>query len=368
MLARKANYLADVCNHEVTVITTSQNNRPPFYPASQRVHTIDLGIDYEAIMSMPLIRRINARLNARRTHKERLSAALHDLRPDITVSMFTHEMSFLPSINDGSKKVLELHFSKNFRKLDAKSNNAPLVIRAVNAILDHADRRHINEYDKFVVLTGRDAADWGGKYRNITVIPNPSTFKPSQCERTGSHRALAVGRLCAQKGFDMLVESWSRLPESLRQEWALDIVGSGPDDSKLRHLIEAKGLGNSVSILPPTNEIRELYLDHGIFCFPSRYEGFGLSLMEAMSLGAAVVAFDCPCGPSEMISDGENGFLVPPDDIDGFSNRLQRLMTDTDLRDDMGKRAVETINNHFSEQVVMKKWDSLFAELKSSKQ
>lgn len=363
VLTRKANYLADIMDWEVTIITSNQNNRPPFYDISPRVRTIDLGIDYEAIMRQTLFKRIRSRLKAKKAHKKKLTATLLQLKPDICVSMFTHEMTFLPTIKDGSKKVLELHFSKSFRYLDAQSNNTPSLLRLINSFLDWNDRRHIRKYDRFVVLSNRDAADWGKKYSNMTVISNPSTFVATDTMKEDSRKVLAVGRLCAQKGFDMLIDAWGMLPEATRAGWSLDIVGSGPDRSKLQDKIEANRVGGSVSILPPTRDVKELYRNHSIFCFPSRYEGFGLSLMEAMSFGTASIAFDCPCGPSEMIIDGVNGILVKPGDISGFSGALQRMMSDARMRSSMGLRGAQSIKENFSEEVIMKKWLDLFEKL-----
>lgn len=369
VLAKKTSYLADVMNWDVSIITTSQHERPSFYALSDKIVTLDLGIDYEAIMRQPLLKRITSRLAAKKRHKERLESALNKLKPDVTVSMFTHEMTFLPSIKDGSKKILELHFSKDFRVLDAKSNNTPLLLRTINAVLDSNDRRHINEYDRFVVLSNRDAADWGSQYPRISVIPNPSTFDTTVAnQKAMTRKALAVGRLCPQKGFDMLVKAWGMLPDRLKTKWTLDIVGSGPDYANLRHLIDSAGLNQSITILPPTKDVKELYQSHSIYCFPSRYEGFGLSLMEAMSFGAASVAFDCPCGPSEMIDNGENGFLVTPGDIPGFAAGLERLMDDEILRSSIGDKAALTIKSRFSEEVVMRQWVTLFEGLKNTEQ
>lgn len=363
VLAKKANYLSDILNWEVTVITTSQHTRSSFYTLSKRINTIDLGINYDEMMTLPLLSRIASRLKAKKRHKRALQEVLEDIRPDITVSMFTHEMSFLPSIPAGGRKVLELHFSKNFRALDDCSNNRPMLLRLINRILDCQDRRQIRKYDRFVVLSERDAHDWGVRYGNMSVISNPSTFEDTTLTDYKNKKALAIGRLCPQKGFDMLVKIWSLLPEKLKEEWHLDIVGSGPDYDKLSQLISGLGLSKSISILPPSKDVSKLYQTHSIFCFPSRYEGFGLSLMEAMSFGLATVAYDCPCGPSEMIANGKNGYLVAVDNLNVFKSRLQTLMENEDYRCRLGKSAQNDIVIRFSENTIMEQWTNLFNEL-----
>lgn len=364
VLSVKANYIADVLGWDVVIVTTSQKGREPFYSFSSKIKTIDLGINYDDIEKMPLIKRIRARLKAKVIHKQRLRKVLLEEKADIVVSMFTHEMSFLPHIKDGSKKILELHFSKNFRQLDGKYNKKPTFIRLLNIILDSKDRKSIPLYDRFIVLSEKDAQAWGAKYKNLKVISNPTTFKKPSLTDITCNKVLAVGRLCPQKGFDTLISAWGIIPESLRHKWHLDIIGGGPDRNKLESQIKEAGLSDSINIHPPTDNIISQLTTHSIFCFPSRYEGFGLSLMEAMSTGMACVAFDCPCGPSEMITDNYNGFLISEqDDAHRFSIKLQSLMQSYDLRVKLGEKARTTISNKFSEEEIMKKWEEVFNEL-----
>lgn len=366
VLAQKANYLADILEWEVTIITSSQKGRQPFYNFSRRIRMIDLGINYDDIQILPLIRRIRQRIKANKLHKQKLKNVLLSLKPDFTISMFTHEMSFLYKIKDGSKKILELHFSKNFRDLDAISNGRPMLYRYINRVLDFTNRLDINYYDKFVVLTHRDAQDWGEHYKNIQVISNPCSFSPSERTDSNSKKALAMGRLCAQKGFDILIEAWNRLPKELRSTWHLDIVGSGPDEQIIRNRISEYRLDEYVSVIPARKDVENLYLSHSIFAFPSRYEGFGLALLEAMSFGLAPIANNCPCGPSEIIENGVNGFLI--DEIGSsidFSDRLKKIMQDHELRNEMGRKSQNLISTKFSTAVIMSQWVKLFNELKT---
>nr|MBD5376417.1 glycosyltransferase family 4 protein [Bacteroides sp.] len=367
VLSIKANYLADKLGYEVMVVTTSQRSRKPFYSFSERIKFVDLGIDYEEIKMQPLVKRIKARIAAKRKHRRLLTDLLKEYRPDITVSMFTHEMTFLPSIKDGSKKVLELHFSKQFRTLDARSNGVSFTMRAINHILDYLDRRAIRAYDQFVVLSKMDAADWGKGYKNMTIISNPLSFEPlgSELSNLDTKRALAIGRLCPQKGFDTLLKVWATIPAEVRDKWTLDIVGSGPDEQVLRKAILEYNLGESVKILPPVQDVQSLYRTHSIFCFPSRYEGFGMAILEAMSFGLPPVSFNCPCGPAEIIDDKFNGFLIKQNDIHSFANALIQLMESPNLRSDMGSRAHKKATERFSVESTMNKWHNTFEHLRN---
>lgn len=363
VLCQKANYISDILGYDVTIITSSQKGRNPFYSISKQIKQIDLGIDYESIMSLPLHKRIIARIKAKKTHKILLRKTLLDIKPDITISMFTHEMSFLPYINDGSKKVLELHFSKNFRKLDAQSNNRSLAIRTINTLLDIKERRHIKQYDKFIVLSDKDAEDWGKQYKNIYTIPNPTCFKVSKVVQSKEKRILAVGRLCRQKGFDILIDIWAQISNESKKGWQLDIIGTGPDKDMLQNRINQYKLEDSVKLIANTKEIQKEYNSHSIFCFTSRYEGFGLSLAEAMSFGMAAISFDCPCGPSELIENNKSGYLINSEDVESFAEKLEFLMNNEAERITLGKQASKRIADNYSESVIMTKWEILFKEL-----
>lgn len=366
VLAQKANYLADILEWDVTIITSSQKERQPFYYYSSRIRMIDLGINYDDIQALPIAKRIFQRIKANKLHKQKLKNALLNLKPDFTISMFTHEMSFLYKIKDGSKKILELHFSKDFRHLDAISNSRPMLFRYINRIIDISNHRDINRYDKFVVLTHRDAQDWGSHYKNIQVISNPCSYSPSEKTDSNCKKVLAIGRLCSQKGFDILVDAWNLLPKELKSTWHLDIVGSGPDKQIIKNRISEYNLDEFISVTPARKDVENLYLSHSIFCFPSRYEGFGLALLEAMSFGLAPIANNCPCGPSEIIENGVNGFLIEKIDspID-FSDKLQILMQNYGLRNEMGSKSQNLISTKFSTEAIMSQWVKLFNELQT---
>lgn len=363
VLARKVNYFADKAGHNIYIVTTCQKGRPSFYKMSDSVKYIDLGIDYESIAELPVLKRIIARQKAARIHKSKLEKVLMELKPDITISMYTHEMKFLPDIKDGSKKILELHFSKNFRRLDAKANNKSYLLRKIGDVLDIQERKRIKKYDKFVVLSNRDAIDWGKEYHNIEIISNPSTFEPEYVADSKAKKVVAVGRLCKQKGFDMLIDAWVEINPEIRNGWSLDIVGSGPDKPELEQQIVKANVADSIFIKAPVKDVAKLYASHSIFAFSSRYEGFPMSLMEAMSLGLCPVSFDCPCGPSEMIVDDTIGALVRQNDVKGFSAQLAYYMQNPDRRMECGKNACRYINENFSENVIMHKWESLFNSL-----
>lgn len=360
VLSIKANYLASH-NYDITIITTSQHSKKPYFPLSSAIRLIDLEINYDQIEKLPLYKKILPLKNKKSLHKKRLQEALENIKADIVISMFTHEVSFLCKIKDGSTKILELHFSKHFRELDDKYNKATFLKKLSSKILNLRDFHAAKKYDKFVVLTKEDKEDWG-KLSNITVIQNPIPFNHNNRTNLHSKNAIAVGRLCSQKGFDMLVEIWSKIDSEIRSQWHLTIFGAGPDEQKLRNLIFKYKLAESISIHAPVKNIEDEYLKCSIMCFTSRYEGFGMSLFEAMSCGLACISFNCPCGPSEIINK-KNGKLINAFDTATYASELTELMLNEDLRKNLGTNAIVDIHEKLAIDVVMQKWINLFNTL-----
>ncbi len=362
ILTVKANYMAEHFGWNISIITTCQKGRPSFYSISEKIKLYDIDIDYETIHEARMIRKISLRHQARKKHFKRLSDLLCKLHPDIVVSMFTHEATFLYKIKDGSKKVLEFHFSKEYRSLDTLYNNKGLAKTIIDSFLNWRDSQLPKKYDKFVVLTHEDAKAWG-ELKSMSVIYNPITLHRSIQTVKKFHQLLAVGRLCPQKGFDLLINSWALIPKSDRQGWSIKIIGSGPYQEKLQSQIESMNLHDSISIIPPTSDIENEYAKSEIFCFSSRYEGAGLVLIEALGLGLPAISFDCPCGPSEIIDNNRTGFIVPMGNIALFAEYITKLISSDSLRKEMGRNAEKQINEKFQLDRIMSQWKDLFETL-----
>jgi glycosyltransferase involved in cell wall biosynthesis len=210
-------------------------------------------------------------------------------------------------------------------------------------------------YDRFVVLTGQNAGQWPG--RNVRVIPNPLSFYPESVSTLGTKRIISVGNVHHGKGYDRLLEAW-RMLAGKYTDWRIDIFGKGTADGEFERAAAAVG----IRVNKPVRDIEREYLASSIYALPSRHEGFGVVLTEAMACGVPAVAFDCPCGPSDIIRNGEDGFLVENGDIDGFAHRLSTLMDNAALRRDMGARARNNVRR-FDIETVAAKWNELFREL-----
>lgn len=356
VLLNKVRRLAAAGN-EIIVVTTDQQNRPPFYEFPKGVQLIDLGINYSLDNFKPLYKRIPSYLRKRPMHRRKLSELLMRERPDITISLYPSESSFIPDIKDGSKKILELHFNRYFRLQYGRKGLTGLIDR----YRCRKDVKIARRFDCFVVLTEEDKAHWGNM-PNISVIPNAALPMPLKSD-CSSKRVIALGRLDYQKGFDRLIDAWELVKKDKASEgWRLDIYGQGEWHDMLEEMIESKGLADSVKVNVPTTEIAKEYAKSSILAMTSHYEGFPMVMIEAMSAGLPVVTFDYKCGPRDIITDGVDGLVIPDGDINAFADAMLQLMADDDKRRRMG-RAATAVVDRYSEERVMLQWTALFEKL-----
>lgn len=360
VLANKSNYLVRK-GHEIVIVTTDQCGRPPFFELDKRIRCYDLNVKYEENNGGTFLNKLLHYPFKQRKHKKRLTDLLSELKADVVVSMFCNDASFLWKIKDGSKKVLEIHFCRYKRLQYARKG----LWKLADQYRSRKDLKTVKKYDKFVVLTHEDKKYWGD-ISGIVVIPNSLTFPVSK-EPSALHnkKVIAVGRYDYQKGFDLLIEVWSML-HRIRPEWTLDIIGNGEWANRLQRQIESFGLNRCICLKSSANHIEEEYMQPSLLVMSSRYEGLPMVLLEAQSFGLPIVSFACKCGPRDIITDGEDGFLVPEGELATMADRILTLMDNEVLRKRMGQAA--QINcRRFSESVVMEKWERLFLQLVNRK-
>lgn len=358
VLYNKVKYLAEQMDWDVTVVTTDQHNRLPFYPFPESVRMIDLGINYSEDNVKRTFGKIYGYLKKRKKHRRLLEKLLMQEKADIVVSLYPSESSFIPDIKDGSRKVLEIHYCKFFRLQYGRKG----LLGAIDKWRTWQDERIVRRFDKFVVLTNEDRGYWGN-LSNIEVIPNAAMFVADRYSDVSVKRVIAVGRLDYQKGFDRLIQAWEIVNKSGKyDDWRLDIFGQGDWKDMLQGMIDKKGLNGSAFINKPTKNIGDEYADSSMLVMSSNYEGFPMVMIEAMACGLPVVAFDFKCGPKDIIRNEENGLIIHNGDIKALADGIMKLMEDTENRKRMSLNARKIVDT-YSEKAVMEKWIGLFNNL-----
>jgi len=218
--------------------------------------------------------------------------------------------------------------------------------------------------DAIIALTSQDAGDWRRLLHpkaRVIQIPNPVPRFPERVSSLSTRRILALGRLEEQKRFDLLIDAFAIFHKT-HPEWSLRIRGSGSMGEKLALKSAELGLQNHMEILEPTTDVAAEYQNASIYAMSSKFEGFPMTLLEAMASGVPCVSFACPNGPSEMIKDGEDGYLVQPGDVAALADRLGGLADDAALRARMGAAARENIKR-YDIVMITKHWDDVLGEI-----
>ena len=355
VLANKANWLV-AQGYEVTIATTDQKGRRPFFSLDERIVCHDLGIGYEENNGKSFLNKLLQYPYKKYKHRKRLTALIEQIKPDITISMFCNDVSILPRIKDKSKKILEIHFSK-FKRIQYGRKG---IWRIADTYRNKLEERQVKQFDRFIVLTEEDKKYWGD-LANIEVIPNARTFNPEHTVPLDTKRVVAIGRFTYQKGFERLIEAWNMICRQ-HPEWHLDIVGDGEERTRLQTLIDSYEIGDSTTLCPPSNDMDAVYNNASIIALSSRYEGLPMILLEAQAYGLPIVAFDCKCGPSDVVTNGVDGYLVAEGDCNALSQKLSMVMDNENLRLQMGKEARKN-SCRYSEENIMSKWDRLFNQL-----
>lgn len=212
------------------------------------------------------------------------------------------------------------------------------------------------KFDKVVLLTQAEKNKFSF-LKNAVIIPNSLPFVSNKKSNGTAKQIIAVGRLTYQKGFDILIEIMKKVHQQA-PDWKLNIYGEGDDFNALQYQVEAEELTHIVHLKGSTQNIADKYAENSIFVLTSRWESFGLVILEAMNSGLPVVSFDCD-GPKSIIKDCENGFLVPRFNTDEFANQMLQLINNTEKRQKMSKKAIKDSQN-YDESHIISMWDNLF--------
>lgn len=359
VLTLKANYFADYFGYDITIILTEGKDKPLFYPLSDKVKVINLNIGFEELWSCSFIKKIFVYLKKQHLFKKLLKQELMRIRPDITVSLLRREINFITSINDGSKKIGELHINRaHYRNFEGKDANA--LKNLFSKIWMNSFLSKLRKLDRLVVLTENDRDAWV-ELNNVITIPNPLSILPVEKSDLSKKRIIAIGRYCHEKGYEYLLHAWAIVQDRC-PEWHLAIYGDG-DRAIYNKMIDDLHIESQRCVLNGrTSDVISEFVNSSIAVCSSRFEGFGMVIVEAMACGLPVVSFDCPWGPRAIINDGEDGLLVENGNVEKLAETLVEMAQHPEKLRSMAVKAVENVQRFKIDQIA-EKWKSIFDAL-----
>lgn len=215
-------------------------------------------------------------------------------------------------------------------------------------------------FDQIVVLSEK-AQESFVNYPMISVIPNAIPFDTKLKSQLTAKQILIVGRLSVEKGLERLIPIASKLKNKF-PDWQIVLVGEGEERGVLERLIAEAKLVDFIILKGVTSDVQRYYLESSIYLMTSHFEAFPMVLLEAQNFGLPIIAFDCPEGPAQIISNGQNGYLIENGNTKDFVEKVSAMIENKKLREEFGKRAKANSLN-FSEEKVMEQWASLIERL-----
>ena len=347
--------------HDVEIVCVRRHRRDPAFPFPAGVPVTVL--DDRTDPAPSLIRRVLRALPSLLVHPEDYAYAGSSLWSDLRLARMLRAASgdLVVATRPGYALLLAALAPPDTIKVAQEH----MYLEAHRPALAAAMRRRYPQLDAVTVLTDPDAASYaavlGARAPRILRLANPVAPLTGGGTDPAAHRLAAAGRLTGQKGFDLLLDAFAIAARD-RPDWRLEIHGAGPERAVLEQRAAKPDLRGRALLPGSANPLGPALARASLFVLSSRFEGFGMVIVEAMGCGLPVVSFDCPRGPAEIITAGEDGLLVPAQDVPALAQALGGLMDDEAARRAMGQAARATAAS-YRPAAVGARWDALIAEL-----
>lgn len=339
VLSVKASFLAEKYGHEVHILSLNEAGKSSFFNFSDKVVQHSIAVAGNPVQYL-------------KSYVKGIKQTVQEINPDI-ISICDDGLKgfFLPRVLG---RKIPIIYERHVSKLIENQHGNRTILKLKYGLMNFFAR----DFDRFVVLTEGNKKEW--PLKNLEVIPNPLPFFPERSADLSSNKIIAVGKQSYQKAYDLLLKSWSLVKN--KENWELHIYGQKDSSVGLDDLAGKLAVSKSVFFNDPSLNIEECYKKSSIFVLSSRFEGFGMVIIEAMAHGLPVISFDCPYGPGDIIDHNSTGYLIPTGDTAAFSEKLENLMTSVDLRNQLGSNGRIEVQKYQAKKIV-KRWDTLFSEL-----
>jgi len=350
-MVRLAEWMSELGNR-VTILALNRSIK--------RFYEVPSGVGYRVAPPEVLNSCRWYRLDCLRQQSTAISKFILDTDPELVIS-------FIDTTN--VKVLMAMHSSKIPVIVSERTDPRNHQIRWRWSLL----RRLYYPMASRVVLVTKETFYWANALWpkwDACVIPNaalsPVMLQPCERPRWFSVKNLvAMGRLDKWKGFDHLLQAFSRVAGDF-PDWNLTIMGEGVERSNLENLISSLGLKGRVYLPGLISSPAEILSQADLFVHSSLYEGFPNAIVEAMACGLPAISFDCPSGPKEIIRNNIDGILVPVGDMPALSKAMLKLMADDPERKRLASRAPDVLER-FSQERIFGMWQAIINDVVSTK-
>ena len=341
VIAVKTNYLIENYNYEIVILTQNKGHDNLFFDFNKKIVFHNMNLKGNIISFFY-------------SYKNKLNSIIKKTNPDRIIVCDNGLKAFMIPFVIKTKipLLLEIHSSLFIKETE---NNNTFWNNITAKMLFFYKRFGASKFNQFIVETPESIKEWNIK--NSIVIPNPLWFSTNRVANLSQKKVIAIGRHAYEKGFDRLLEIWKKVIVK-NPDWNLTIYGKSNPDIDLVSLAKKLNIENNITFYDPVKNIEEKYLEASICLMTSRYEGFGMVLIEAMASGLPCIAYDCPCGPRAIIENNNNGFLIEDGKENQFIQKLENLIENENLRIEMGNKAKTSVKKYEIESI-MDQWNSV---------
>lgn len=336
VLSIKANYFIEHFGYEVHILSQNEKENLPFYNFNSKI------VFHNMILEGNAFHFLNS-------YKKQLNQKIAAIKPDVILVADNGLKAFIFPFIIKTKIpiVFEAHGSKFIEEKKQKKDYFSKSIRKIKYSFKDFG---VQKFTKVVALSDENLKEWNLK--NAIVIPNPSWIKTQKTADLKRKKVIAIARNSYEKGLDRLLLIWEKASQK-HQDWTLDIFTD--EAASLNNIVIDLGMTSTINVFKFVKNIEEKYLESSIYAMTSRTEGFPMVLLEAMAFGLPCIAFDCPTGPGAVITNEENGFLIPDNDFEMYAEKLSFLIENEEARLEFGKKG-KLVSENYSMEKIMEKW------------
>lgn len=361
-----ANYLVNN-GYEVEIVSVLRYRKEPFFYIDPKIRIV--------VLHSKLIKRVNKKglegkiINFLDKSKSKLihpdDEGHHHFSLLTDIKMYKYLKDIKEGVLISTRPSFNIFTAKYVNKNVVTIGQEHLNLSIYPKRLQKSIKKYYPKLNYLATLTDDDTLDYKKLFSNekIQIVKLTNSIPPfeSKLSNLEDKTILAAGRLVPQKGFDLLIEAFAKIVDKA-PDWKVKIFGAGKDKEMLQDMIAERHLYNNVLLMGPTQEIEKELTRSSIYALSSRFEGFGMVIVEAMQCGVPVVSFDCPKGPGEIIAHNEDGILVEDGNIDAFADALLELIEDKNKRIKFGEKAVENVKRYTIDEIG-KQWDGVLKKI-----
>ncbi|PWV54955.1 glycosyltransferase family 4 protein [Nocardiopsis sp. L17-MgMaSL7] len=353
-------------HHEVEIVSLVRKRRRPFFTPDENVRLVPLSDDTDESRVRPPRKRVmdHWHQQAERIVPEPERRRNKNYTPEAVTGLRRYLRTTKADVVIGTRPGINLLLAEWAPSRVLTIGQEHLNLGEHNAKVRKAITKVYPKLGGLSVLTETDRAAYaellGSPEGWLTALPN--ALEPGEPPRATLDEPIiaAAGRFSPVKQYPLLVEAFAHVVAE-HPEWRLHIHGGGDRDEELRETVRRLGLENNVGIMGRTTDMLGELSKASMLAVSSRVEGFGMTIIEAFSVGVPAVSFDCPHGPREIIDHGRNGLLVPPQDTEALGAALNRLVADREERHRMGAQALASASDYGLEDVTAQ-WEAFLEQ------